>query len=107
MPADQVLFYNGRGILGLYVAVPDGFGINHNHGPMLALVQATGLVDADLARQAGSLGKLLQLRVQIALSILGAGGPRRIGGTGVTADKNVVFKRWQAEFLLDADTSRL
>ena len=76
-------------------------------GDVLALVQAAGLIDAHLARKAGGLGKLLQLRVQIALSILGAGGPRRTGGTGVAADKNVVFERGQAEFLLDADTSRV
>jgi hypothetical protein len=105
--ADEMLLDDGGGIGGLHVAVPDGFGVNHHSGAVLALVKAAGLVDAHLARKAGRLGELLQLGVQIALSIGSARRPRSIGGTGIMADENVVFKRGQAVILQDCDESRL
>jgi hypothetical protein len=43
----QVLRYDLSGILGAHPAIPDRFGINHHRRPMLALVQASGLVRAD------------------------------------------------------------
>ena len=46
-------------IPGLYAAIPDGFRINHHRRTMLALIQASGLVDAHLASQAGGFRKLL------------------------------------------------
>jgi hypothetical protein len=59
---------------------------------MLALVQAPRLVDPNLRSQPCGLRKLLQLRMQIALSICGARWPWRIGWSGVVADKDVAFK---------------
>jgi hypothetical protein len=59
---------------------------------MLALVQAQGLVDPHFARQAGIFAQLAQPRVQLALSIRGARGSRRIGRSYVVADKDVVLK---------------
>jgi len=79
-------------IRGLDVAVPYGFGIDHDHGAVLALVQAAGFVDADPAAQAGSFGALLEFSVQIAGSIGGAGGTGCAFGARVVADKDVALK---------------
>jgi hypothetical protein len=97
--ADQVLLYDLRRIFGLDVPVPNRLGIHHHRRPVFALVKAPGLVDPNLAGKAGFLGQLLQLRVQLALSIGRAGGTRRIRGARIVADKNVVFKNWQAMIL--------
>jgi hypothetical protein len=61
LAAHQVLLNDVRGIRGVHVAVPDRLGINHHHGPVFALVQAAGLVDAHRFAQARGPGKLLQL----------------------------------------------
>ena len=50
---DQVFRYNFFGILGPHVAVPHSFGVNHHGGSVLALVQASGLVDAHLSAKPG------------------------------------------------------
>jgi len=71
-PVDQVLLHDLRGVFGLDVAVPDRFGIHDDGGPVFALIEAAGFVDADRSSQARSLGKLLQLRVQFALAVRGA-----------------------------------
>jgi hypothetical protein len=73
---------------------------------VLTLVQAAGLVDPHPDAEAGFFRQLLQPGVQIALSIGGAGAARRIGGTGVVADKDMVFECWQA-VLLNVDDSRV
>jgi hypothetical protein len=45
-PANQMLLDNCNRIFRLYAAVPDCLWINHYRGTMLALIQATGLVDS-------------------------------------------------------------
>jgi hypothetical protein len=100
--AHQVLLNDLRGVSGLHMTVPDGFGIDHNRRPVFALVQAKGLVDANGGAESGSFGQLLQLGAEIAFAIRGAGWAGRIGGTSVVADKNVMLKRGQAVFLLGA-----
>ena len=97
--ADQVLGDNLRCVFGPHIAVPDCLRVNHHHGPMFALVQAAGFVDAHPAAQPGGLGQLLQLRVQIAFSIGGAGRPGRVRGACVVADKDVAFECGQAVIL--------
>ena len=62
-PVDQVLLHDFRGIFWLHMPIPYRFRINHHRWPVLALVQAAGLVDANRASQPCSLGDLLQLRV--------------------------------------------
>ena len=47
--------------------------------------------------------QLLQLGVQIAFSVRGAGRPRRVLGADVVADKDVAFKCGQAAILLNPD----
>jgi hypothetical protein len=51
MAGDKVLRDNGFGVLGLDIPVPHGFRVDHDHGSVLALVQASGLVDAHPASQ--------------------------------------------------------
>jgi hypothetical protein len=74
---------------------------------MLTLVQAPRFVDAHTRPQSGRLGQLLQLGMQIAFSIGGAGRPWRVGWPCVVADKYVTFKCRQAVFLLNTDDPRL
>jgi hypothetical protein len=99
-PAHQVLRHNLFRVLRLHVPVPNRIGIHHYRGPMLALVQAAGLVDAHLRAQPGLARKLLQARVQSARSVACARGSRRIGRASVVTDKDVSFKWGQAENLL-------
>ena len=96
---DQVLLHNLRGIFRLNMSVPDGLGIHDYRGPVLALVQAEGLVDAHAGAQASGLRQLLQLCVQFALSIGGARGPRSAFRTDIMADKNVVLEQGQVSLL--------
>lgn len=63
---------------------------------MLALVQATCLVDANSTGEAGSFRKLLQLRKQLALAIGGAGSSRCTFRADIMTNKNVAFKRSQS-----------
>jgi len=98
-PRHQVLGHNLLGIFRFHVPVPHRVGINHHRRPVLALVQAAGLVDPHLPSQSGLAAQLLQPRVQFALSIGGAARPRRIGGACVMADKNMAFECWQVQIL--------
>jgi len=101
LAANQVLFHDLCRIFRLDVAVPDRLWIHHYGWPVFALVKASGLVDPHPAGQPGFLGQLLQLRVQLALSIDRAGRARRTRGTCVVTDKYVVFENWQAAILPD------
>jgi hypothetical protein len=62
---------------------------------MFALIQASGLVDTHRVTKTGSLAMLLQLGVQFALSIRRARGAGSAFGTGVVADKNMMFEDGQ------------
>ena len=95
-----MFLHNFRGIFGLHVSVPDRLWIDDDGGPMLALVEAAGFVDPDGVSQARSLGELLQLRMQFALSIRGARRPRSAFRTGIMADKNVMLEQGQSMLLL-------
>jgi hypothetical protein len=101
--AHQVLLHDLRGVRRLHMAVPHGLRVNHHRGPVFALVQAHGLIDTHGCAQAGRLRQLLQLGVEFAFSVGGAGRPWSIGGAGVVANKDVAFKRGQAVFLLDTE----
>ncbi len=92
---DQVLLHNLRGVFRLYMSVPDRLGIDNDRRAVLALIEAAGLVDADRIPQARRLRDLLKLRVQFALAICSARGPRRPFGTDIMANKNVMFENWQ------------
>ena len=100
LAADQVLFHNLRGVRGLYVAIPDGLGIDHNRGAVLALIETAGFVDAHGAAEAGGLRELLQLGEELAFPIGRTGWAWRIGRACVLADKNMMLKGWQSGILL-------
>ena len=99
---DEVLGDNLRRVRWLDVAILDCFGIDHDHGAVLALVQATGFIDADPAAQAGGFGALLEFGVQVAGSIGGAGGTRGAFGARVVADKDVALKGGHGGLLMGA-----
>lgn len=67
--ADEVLIDDFGGVFGADVAVPDGLRVNDDGGAVFALVEATGLVDADARGEAGGLGKLLDGGVEFALAV--------------------------------------
>ncbi len=105
--AYKMLPHDLFGVFRLHAPVPDGVRVDHHGGPVLALVQAAGFVDAHLRSQPSLAGELLQPRVQLALPVARAGGPWRIGGTRVEADKDVAFEWRQAEGLLGKADIRL
>jgi len=96
---DEVLVDDFGGVFRTDMAVPDGLRINDDSSPVLALIEAAGLVDADAGTETGGLYELLDGGVKFALAVGIAGGARGVGGTGIGADKNVAFKRWQAVLL--------
>ena len=104
---DEMLGNDGVSVFRFDVAVPDGIGVDDNVGAMLALVEAAGFVDADLAAQAGLLGELLQTGVQLALAIGCAGAARSVSMADVVADKDMAFKGGQGDLLSAAKMGRL
>jgi hypothetical protein len=99
---DQVLFDDLGCVFGLDAAVPNGFRVDDDGGAVLALVEAERLVDAH-AGKAGSLGELLELREDFALSIGGAGGAWCSLGTDVMTYKDVMLEKRQSVILLFLD----
>jgi len=95
-PAANQVFRNDLfGVGSLHMAIPDRFRVDHHRGAMLALIQASSLVDAHCAAQSGGLYKLLQLRQKLTLAILRTRGPRSALGTNILTDKHMAFKRGQ------------
>src|SRR5579862_8689472 len=89
------------------MAIPDGFGINHDCRPVLALVETARLVNTNAVSKTCTLGELLQLCVQFTLAVSGAGRPRRTLRTCVRADKNMMLKWRQNGDSSCANISRL
>lgn len=100
--ADQVLLDDLRCVRRLHVAVPDAFRVDNDSWAVFALVKASGFINAHLRAETGGFGELLQLGVEFAFSIACAGWARRIGGSGIEADKDMMFERGQALILLGA-----
>jgi len=90
--ANQVFLHNCDRIFGLHAAVPNRLWIDYDHWTMLALIQAPGLVDPHRRPQPGGPCQLLQLRVQLALSIRGARPPRSVRRPCVVTNKNMALK---------------
>jgi hypothetical protein len=103
----QMLFYNLCRIRRRHAAVPDSLRVYHHVRPMLALIQASGLVDSHGAFQqpclACDLRMLLQLRKQFALSIHGAGWARRALWPAVLTHKYMMLKNWQSKIPPSSD----
>jgi hypothetical protein len=97
---DEVLGNDGLCILRMDIAVPDRIGIDHNHRAVLALIEASGLINADAAGQPGLPDEMLQTRVKLAFPIAGAGWAGSVERTNIVTDKDVPFKPGQTDFLL-------
>jgi hypothetical protein len=94
--ADKMLVDDLLGILWLDMAVPDGFRVDNYGRTMFALVEAAGLVDADLSGEPGGLGEHLELRNQLALAVPGAGRSRCALGADILTNEYVAFKGCQS-----------
>ena len=105
--ADEVLFNDNFGVFGAHVSVPDSLGIDHHHGSVFALIEAAGFINPYSSGKSRIFCQLRETRVQIALSICCAGRARRVGGTHIVANKDMVFKSRQAVILLNVSASRL
>lgn len=75
-------------------AVPDGFGIDHDDWAVLALVEAGGLVGADLVFQAGVLQGFLQGGFELFAVLAAAAWARGVFVALVVADEEVVLELW-------------
>ena len=76
----------------MHKAVPDGIGINHDDGAVLALVEATKLVRPDFALQAGALDGVLERALQLPAAMASAARPRGVFVALIGADKEVMLK---------------
>ena len=75
-------------------AVPDGLGIDHDYGSVLALVEATGLVGADVVLEASFLDGILEGRFKFVAALGQTTGPRGAFVALVGADEDVVVELW-------------
>lgn len=88
---------------GADMTVPDGIGIHDNIGAMLALVQASGAVDADGFLEARRGDGLIQQGVKLGLAVCIATGAGSAFGTLIgTYEKMSLILR--QEFLLRSDS---
>ena len=92
---EKVLRNNLFHVFQMDEAVPDSLRIDDHHRAMLALVEATGLVDADLVLKAGLLECVLKDRFELFTARVGATGPPRGFVALVGADKEVMLELWQ------------
>jgi hypothetical protein len=89
---EEVLLDDFFGVARVGEAVPDGFGVDDQDGPVLALIEATGLVDADAVLEAGGLDGILEGAAEfLAVFVAAAGAGSRIVAL-VEANKEVMFK---------------
>jgi hypothetical protein len=78
------------------MSVPDRFGINNNSWTVFTLVETTGFIDSDLARQAGSFSKHLKLREQFAFAVASAGWAGSAFRADILTDEYMTFKGCQS-----------
>jgi len=74
---EEMLLNDLFGVVRVGKTVPDGFGIDDQDGTVLALIEATGLVDADPVLEAGSLDHILEGAAEflaVLVAATGAGG---------------------------------
>ncbi len=97
---EEVLLNDLFGVAGVGETVPDGFGVDDEDGAVLALVEATGFVDADAMLEAGGFDGILESATEFLAVLVAAAG----AGGGIVAlvetDEEVMFKDWHRE--LDA-----
>ena len=74
---EEVLLDDLFGVVGIGETVPDGFGIDDEDGAVLALIEATGFVDADTVLEARGFDGILEGAAEflaVFVAAAGAGG---------------------------------
>jgi hypothetical protein len=89
---EEMLVDDLRHISNVDKAIPDSVGIDHDDGPMLALVEAAKLVRPDLALQTGVLDGVLERALEFRAVFAGAAWPEGVFFPLVGADEKVVLK---------------
>ena len=91
---EEVLLNDLFGVAGVGETVPDGFGVDDEDGAVLALVEATGFVDADAVLEAGGFDGILEGAAEFLAVFVAAAG----AGGGIVAlveaNKEVMFEDW-------------
>lgn len=92
---DEVLADDLDDVVQVHEAVPDGLGIDDDGGAVLALVEAAGLVCADVVLEAGGLDGVLEGGFELLAALRAAAWA--VGGLValVGADEEVVLELWQ------------
>src|SRR5271170_289891 len=88
----QMLFDDFVQVFWLHKSVPNLFRINHDRLPMLALLEAAGLVDPQHAMKLRGPHLVFQKRMKLALAVRAAGRPRRTRLPLVGANEDVAIK---------------
>ena len=91
---EEVLLNDLLSVVGVGETVPDGFGIDDEDGTVLALIEATGFVDADTVLEARGFDGILEGAAEFLAVFVAAAGPRGRFVALVEADKEVVFEDW-------------
>jgi hypothetical protein len=89
---EEVLLDDLLGVAGVGETVPDGFGIDDEDGAVLALIEASGLIDADTMLEAGGFDGVLERAAEFLAVFAGTAGAPGGFVALVEADKEVVFK---------------
>ena len=79
-------------VADVYEAVPDGLGIDHDDGAVLALIEATGLVGSNVVPEAGFLDGVLEGGFEFFTAIRKAAWTRGAFIALVGANEDVVVK---------------
>ena len=94
-PMEQVFADNLLNVLQLDEAVPDGLGVDHDDGTVLALIEAARLICPDREFQASFLQGVFERRFELFSALAAA---TRAGSALiplVPTDKEVVLELWQ------------
>ena len=89
---EEMLLDDLLGVVGVGETVPDGFGIDDEDGSVLALIQASGLVDADAVLEAGGFDGVLERAAEFLAVFAGAAGAPGGFVALVKTDKEVMFE---------------
>jgi hypothetical protein len=89
---EEVLLDDLLGVAGVGETVPDGFGIDDENGAVLALIEASGLIDADAMLEAGGFDGVLEGAAEFLAVFAGTAGAPGGFVALVQADKEVVFE---------------
>jgi hypothetical protein len=77
-----------------HVAVPHGFGIDHDGGTVLALVEASGLVGTDCCLNASERKQALEFAMQVSAGGGVTATARMAFSALIAADEDVLFELW-------------